>query len=313
MNMSDSDSNHTRSTTSATSSPPHSTEIPRRNNHLERNNNQTSWNISSDIQAVLDPNSASFSMGDVLNNDDLMILSPPIMRPPPPVEIIDLVSDDDDEIPPHRRGTSHRTTPVHATLGSATRGPRFGAEIIDLSRDSPEINARPPPHPSRHREARQPSPDIEFVSERRLGPPPPPFPLLGMRINFHHPMIRIPPGHFVAPDIDFGAVGFDLGLDREETASPPVPPLPPAAVGLTRSPVEGGICPNCGDELSEGDSDIKRQIWLAKCGHVYCGECTMNRAKRAKQPRRTQPFKECQIDGCEKKLASKTAMIQLFL
>jgi hypothetical protein len=306
MNMSDSDSNHTGSTSLPTNSPPYSINILRSGNNLEHHNDNN-WNILSD-----DETAPNHDMDDVLNNDDLVILSPPIMRPPPPVEVIDLVSDDDDS-PPRRRGISHRTPPVHSTLGSAMRGPRFGAEIIDLSRDSPETTARPPLPTNTHHANRQQSPDIEFVSERRLVPLPPPLPLLGMRINFHHPMIRIPPGHFVAPDIDFGAVGFDMGLDREETASPPVPPLPPAPVGLTRSPVEGGICPNCGDELSEGDSDIKRQIWLAKCGHVYCGECTINRAKRAKQPRRTQPFKECQVEGCEKKLASKTTMIQLFL
>jgi hypothetical protein len=40
--------------------------------------------------------------------------------------------------------------------------------------------------------------------------------------------------------------------------------------GFTRSPNEGDviICPNCDDELTVGDDEVKRSVWVAKCGHV---------------------------------------------
>jgi hypothetical protein len=301
------------------------------------------------------------TMDEGPNDDDRMDVSPRIIRPQPSVQVIDLTSDDEDAVRAH--GQSHvspspRTSAVHATLGRATRGPRFGAEIIDLSEDSPEISAQSPPPAHRDRGSPPQSPEIQFVSERQLRVPTPPN---AARLAYRQPTItlddgddeveitgtrtirqgagmmmaaaaaaqaamrhvngglldidrmldgllggrenhaaqregfhvfagpRRPPVHarrgngrwvpvvnnhfavhnqFVAPDIDFGAVAFDLGLDREDTASPPVPPLPEPPAGQTRSPAEGGVCPNCGDELSEGDTDIKRQIWLAKCGHV---------------------------------------------
>ena len=51
---------------------------------------------------------------------------------------------------------------------------------------------------------------------------------------------------------------------------------------------------------------------------VYCGECMANRhiSKKGKEkaaPARTKPFKECVVDGCPKKVSSKSAVIQIFL
>lgn len=101
------------------------------------------------------------------------------------------------------------------------------------------------------------------------------------------PMVRIAPlrrdmpGHFhvgfIAPNLNFGAVGFNMGIGfvDEPEAPPPPPPTydaPQAAPqGFTRSPQEEEflVCPNCEDELCTGDSDQKRQVWLVKgCGHV---------------------------------------------
>jgi len=96
---------------------------------------------------------------------------------------------------------------------------------------------------------------------------------------------HIPPrrrGHlhigFIAPTMNFTAVGFDLGLQFDEDIAADAPAAPPtynapdkAPDGFTRSPQEDGvlICPNCGDELCVGDSDQKRQVWIVKsCGHV---------------------------------------------
>jgi len=154
-----------------------------------------------------------------------------------------------------------------------------------------------------------------------------------------HAHIRV--GAFVAPVMDFDAVAFDLGpRARESVPPPPTYEAPPKAPeGFTRSPEEEGalICPNCEEELCVGSEEIKRQVWIVKgCGHVsldlvhttcrcrltlrqvYCGECTANRsakrtAKGKEKPTNTEPFKVCVVDGCEKSVSHKKAMIQVFL
>ena len=82
-------------------------------------------------------------------------------------------------------------------------------------------------------------------------------------------------GTFVSPDLDFGTVGFDMGLSDDAAQSAtavrrPLPPLPPPP-GFTRTPNpdEVYICPNCDRELCTGDTDIQKQIWIIRgCGHV---------------------------------------------
>jgi len=127
---------------------------------------------------------------------------------------------------------------------------------------------------------------------------------------------------FIPPTLDFDVVGFDMGLDRGETASPAYQAPAPAPEGFTRSPKEEDVlvCPNCGDELCTGKGDLKQQVWIVKgCGHVYCGECTANRSKSSrkkangKEPIRANAFKACVVDGCGKKTSAKNSMIQLFL
>ncbi|KAJ9637690.1 hypothetical protein H2199_007180 [Coniosporium tulheliwenetii] len=126
---------------------------------------------------------------------------------------------------------------------------------------------------------------------------------------------------FVAPQLDFMGVGFDMGLERERSASPIIVTPPPPAEGFTRSPVEGDVlvCPNCGDELALGREALKRQVWIIRaCGHVYCGECTAARSKsrrKGKEPAKSMPmpFKVCVVESCGKKCSSKTSMLQLFL
>lgn len=154
-----------------------------------------------------------------------------------------------------------------------------------------------------------------------------------------HAHIRV--GAFVAPVMDFDVVGFDLGPQTRESVPPPAtyeaPPKAPE--GFTRSPEEEGalICPNCEEELCVGNDELKRQVWIVKgCGHVcidlihethehtlilrqvYCGECTANRsakrsAKGKERPTNTEPFKVCVVDGCDKNVSHKKAMIQVFL
>lgn len=156
-------------------------------------------------------------------------------------------------------------------------------------------------------------------------------------VHFHPPPPRMPmPGM-----MDYGAIGFDLGLGGDHR--PPTPkysPPPSPEPGFTRSPSkdEVVVCPNCGDELGMGEDETKRQIWVIKgCGHVslccsrarylsvsltisqvYCGDCTQKRTRsvskkgkgRATDHDLPQPFKKCVVEGCGKS-TSKAAMFQL--
>jgi hypothetical protein len=81
------------------------------------------------------------------------------------------------------------------------------------------------------------------------------------------------------PNLNFGITAFDLGYandddtstEREESV---VPPLDAAPEGFTRNPTEEDVlvCPNCDAELSVGNDEVKRQVWLVKgCGHVSSG------------------------------------------
>lgn len=104
------------------------------------------------------------------------------------------------------------------------------------------------------------------------GPGPRPIVRIGPPRRGGHPTIHV---GFIAPNINFGAVGFDLGFGDEPEAPVGLPPTydaPGAAPeGFTRSPAEEEVlaCPNCGEELCVGESDLKRQVWLVKgCGHV---------------------------------------------
>jgi hypothetical protein len=113
---------------------------------------------------------------------------------------------------------------------------------------------------------------IERAQEamRRGGPVPPPR----LRRANHIRMGVGAPGLFIAPVLNFGAVGFELGMggNRAPEPAPPTYEAPPAAPeGFTRSPEEDDVlvCPNCDSELCKGDNDVKKQVWIAKqCGHV---------------------------------------------
>ncbi|KAF2873639.1 hypothetical protein BDV95DRAFT_349505 [Massariosphaeria phaeospora] len=263
-------------------------------------------------------------------------------------------------------------------LVRAQRPPRFAREIIDIDEEDSLLEAAP-----------SDSPEIQFISARRLDPPlrqdpPTRHPHiaeddvqfvgetrlpearrvrnLGMYlfenpVRPHHPAhpfvqdIRarmleqlqnrqhspVPPPRggqrrphaqihvgWVAPALDFGSVGFDLGIGGGPVPPPPTYDAPEAAPeGFTRSVAENDalICPHCGDELCTGDSEQKRQVWIVKiCGHVYCGECTANRGgkrstkgKEKQPPPRTKPFKECVVKGCQKRINTRSAMVQIFL
>ncbi|KAF2452632.1 hypothetical protein BDY21DRAFT_156799 [Lineolata rhizophorae] len=130
---------------------------------------------------------------------------------------------------------------------------------------------------------------------------------------------------FQIPDLNFEMIDINFnwnGNDRDR--EPPTYEAPEKApAGFTRSPKEDEYleCPNCGDELNTGDSEVKKQVWVVKaCGHVYCGECAKYRSSTWKKKAmdgevraRWKPFKACVVEGCEKKVSTATSMLQLFL
>ena len=79
---------------------------------------------------------------------------------------------------------------------------------------------------------------------------------------------------FALPDnLDFEQTGFNMeNPSRPQPSAPTYDPLPEAREGFTRTPKEEDVlvCPNCGDELSTGPTEVKRQVWVVKsCGHVH--------------------------------------------
>lgn len=91
---------------------------------------------------------------------------------------------------------------------------------------------------------------------------------------------RIAVGFRPPVNMDFELVAFELGRGGGGggRTTPPAPPTyeapPKAPEGFTRSPRDDEVvvCPNCGDELCTGDSEVKRQVWILRgCGHVsFC-------------------------------------------
>lgn len=87
---------------------------------------------------------------------------------------------------------------------------------------------------------------------------------------------------------------------------------PPPRDGFTRSPKEDMalICPQCGDELGCDTDVAKKEVWVAKCGHTYCGGCAtrqrQNKGKGVKAGR-------CVVDGCTKIISGDKGMMEIFL
>jgi len=140
--------------------------------------------------------------------------------------------------------------------------------------------------------------------------------------------------------LDFLTPAFNLENPAARPAVQPrlptyeAPPSPGA--GFTRSPAQEDIlvCPNCEDELGLGEDEVKRQVWVVKsCGHVsgvridlsarlltslqvYCGECTKHRGqakKKSREPRKTNAFSRCVVEGCSKSVSSSKSIIQIYL
>ncbi|KAF2743192.1 hypothetical protein M011DRAFT_471552 [Sporormia fimetaria CBS 119925] len=150
------------------------------------------------------------------------------------------------------------------------------------------------------------------------------FPLLPPLRTNRAPQRRYQGPNLMNIDMDYDMVGFDLGLN-DPTLNPPAPPPTydapsPASTGFTRSPDEDTpfACPNCGNELCKGSSDLQKQVWVLKgCGHVYCGMCATYRFVTKRKGVEIDPahtaFKSCVVGGCDKKAHTAKAMIQVFL
>ncbi|KAL1302940.1 hypothetical protein AAFC00_003259 [Neodothiora populina] len=132
------------------------------------------------------------------------------------------------------------------------------------------------------------------------------------------------PGPGVPMTMDYETIGFGVVDEPPERApTPKYSPPPEPAPGFTRSPEEDDVlvCPNCEDELGLGKTDQKKQVWVVKaCGHVYCGDCMVNRKSKAKgkgkakitDPVLPRPFNACQVQGCGKQV-NKNHVMQIFL
>jgi hypothetical protein len=90
-----------------------------------------------------------------------------------------------------------------------------------------------------------------------------------------------------------------------------IPPPPPRS-GFTRSPTEQTalICPQCNDELGKGHESPKKDVWIGKCGHTYCGECAAShRSNKSKGARAGR----CIVEGCTKIVSGDKGMIKVIL
>lgn len=180
-------------------------------------------------------------------------------------EPIDLTGDDDDEV-------LHVDTRVRPALNldrpAAVAGTRFRsiadrmpaviADVIGtgrlfdrlnnyMGRDMDDGNTR---HNNHGHANAGPGPHIHFGGAR-----------IGLQVELN-----------LGGMMDYATPAFDMGFQGANR--PPEPKYePPKDVekGFTRNPGEEEVvvCPNCGDELAVGDTDLKQQVWvIKKCGHV---------------------------------------------
>ncbi|PGH03542.1 hypothetical protein GX51_03967 [Blastomyces parvus] len=119
-------------------------------------------------------------------------------------------------------------------------------------------------------------------------------------------------------ELNYRTAGFESGETRR-TPAYVAPSAPPPGFTTTVGENEVVVCPNCDHELGTGDDADQRQIWVAKpCGHVYCGQCTKNRARSRKRADsaispKTKPFAKCVVPDCGKTVSQPKAMFQIFL
>ncbi|EPS44545.1 hypothetical protein H072_1468 [Dactylellina haptotyla CBS 200.50] len=95
-------------------------------------------------------------------------------------------------------------------------------------------------------------------------------------------------------------------------------PIKAARDGFTRSPKSEDAlgCSNCDQELGDSDDEIRKQIWIMKCGHCYCGECANNMLSQP-IPKpvkgRKGKYATCAIDGCRTTLSGKKFIWEIYV
>jgi hypothetical protein len=94
---------------------------------------------------------------------------------------------------------------------------------------------------------------------------------------------------------------------KDEAYKPP----PPARQGFTRSPTENMalICADCGDELGKNATVVKKEVWIGKCGHVYCGSCA---ARQKQNKARGVKAGKCMVEGCSKIISGDKGLMEVF-
>lgn len=114
-------------------------------------------------------------------------------------------------------------------------------------------------HAHRHHHNHRPHADV------RLG-------MGGHRVQVEGRALPRPIGNMQMPgQMNYGMTGFDMDMGGNRPPTPKYSPPPEPEKGFTRSPGEDEVvvCPNCGDELATGDSDLKHEVHVIKtCGHV---------------------------------------------
>jgi hypothetical protein len=98
------------------------------------------------------------------------------------------------------------------------------------------------------------------------------------------------------------------GMKRDDYRPPSA-----ARIGFTRSPEEKMTltCPQCGTELGSDSDEVKKEVWVAKCGHTYCGECALGH--RRNKIKTGPKVGRCFVDGCSRVISGERAMIEVFL
>jgi len=250
----------------------------------------------------------------------------PVQRPPTttgPREVIDLDLEPDPlPLPHHQFHHGHR--PRRPRTQRPPRRPMYQplpGEDITRTQDVIILGDTPPPH--------RPSFSETFYTTIRdyvLNSLPQQTQIQELHIHHHHSRPAPPQGPsaagFVPPRrLNYGQTPAHI-LNHFPSDGPlaDYPPFkdvnytapPPAKGGFTRSPQEGMtlVCPDCGVELGTNTDVKKKEVWIGKCGHVYCGECAerqkMNKGRGARVGR-------CCVEGCTRIISGDKAMIRICL
>ena len=221
---------------------------------------------------------------------------------PPSREVIDLDSLPDP--PPPIRPATHRQNPA-----SRRNVPHLPSEDITRNHDVVMLGDSPPNQP------RTLPGFFNIIRSSILGN----TASTEQVTHFHYHIHQPSPAPFRPPGrLDFSLTAHhiygencplrDHPVFKDDTYSAP----PPPRSGFTRSPTENMalICPQCNDELGKSTEDPKKEVWMGKCGHTYCGECAgshrRNRSKGAKAGR-------CAVEGCTRIISGDKGMIKVIL